>query len=117
MKLEAGDCELRLVDLTGFDGRCDCIYLTTDQTAPPPPADEVLSDWRRKQLGLSDTPQQRGPYDLVVIGGGYAGMGSAISAASKRARSPGMGSRSAGIRAGLGCGAVAVLTSRIYCPA
>lgn len=81
VELSEGDCELRLKDLTGFDGRCDCIYLTTDQSAPPPPADKVLSDWRRKQLGLPETPQSRGPYDLVVIGGGYAGMGAAISAA------------------------------------
>ena len=81
VQLNEGDCELRLTDLTGFDGRCDCIYLTTDSAATPPPADGVLSEWRRKQLGLPDTPQTRGPYDLVVIGGGYAGMGSAISAA------------------------------------
>lgn len=79
--LDAGKTELRLKDLTGFDGRCDCIYLTTDLDRTPPPADKVLSDWRRNQLGLSDEPIQRGPYDLVVIGGGYAGMGSAISAA------------------------------------
>ncbi len=81
VKLEKGDCELRLVDLTGFDGRCDCIYMTTELDATPPPADEVLSSWRRQQLGLPDEPQVRGPYDLVVVGGGYAGMGSAISAA------------------------------------
>ncbi|MCA9137106.1 MAG: FAD-dependent oxidoreductase [Planctomycetales bacterium] len=79
--LDAGESELRLMDLTGFDGRCDCIYLTTDLDSTPPPADGVLSQWRREQLGLPDEPVQRGPYDLVVIGGGYAGMGSAISAA------------------------------------
>ena len=38
------------MDDTGFDGRCDCIYLTSDLSATPPPADEVLSSWRRKQL-------------------------------------------------------------------
>lgn len=81
VKLEQGACQLRLSDLTGFDGRCDCIYMTTDLDASPPPADEVLSAWRRKQLGLPDQTETRGPYDLVVVGGGYAGMGSAISAA------------------------------------
>ena len=79
--LEKGTNELRLKDLTGFDGRCDCIYLTTETDQPPPPADTVLSEWRREQLGLAATPENRGPYDLVVIGGGYAGMGSALSAA------------------------------------
>lgn len=81
LELASGDAEIRLQDLSGFDGRCDCLYMTTDLGSPPPPADSVLSSWRRQQLGLPDTPQIRGPYDLVVVGGGYAGMGSAISAA------------------------------------
>ncbi len=79
--LDAGPVEMRLRDLTGFDGRCDCIYLTTDLEGEPPPADEVLSQWRREQLGLPERPLAKGPYDLVVVGGGYSGMGSAISAA------------------------------------
>ncbi len=81
IQLEKGKRTIALHDLTGFDGRCDCIYLTTDLSDQPPPVDEVLSDWRREQLGLAKTPMVRGPYDLVVIGGGYAGMGAAISAA------------------------------------
>ncbi|NND96954.1 MAG: FAD-dependent oxidoreductase [Pirellulaceae bacterium] len=81
IQLEQGSHKLSLKDLTGFDGRCDCLYFTTDVNDGPPPADGVLSDWRRKQLDLPETPQIRGPYDLVVVGGGYAGMGSAISAA------------------------------------
>lgn len=81
VELKAGTSELRLKDLTGFDGRCDCIYFTTETGATPPPDSDVLSEWRRGQLGLPAEPQVRGPYDLVVIGGGYAGMGSAISAA------------------------------------
>jgi hypothetical protein len=81
VELAAGEIELQLKDLTGFDGRCDCVYFSTDLQATPPPADKVLSDWRRKQLGLAGAPRTRGPYDLVVIGGGYAGMGAAISAA------------------------------------
>ena len=81
VQLDQGSCELRLMDDTGFDGRCDCIYLTSNLGATPPPADEVLSSWRRKQLDLPEKPANKGPYDLVVIGGGYAGIGSAISAA------------------------------------
>ncbi len=79
--LEAGKVELRLHDLTGFDGRCDAIYLTTESKAKPPTDAKAIADWRRVQLGLPENPDTRGPYDLVVIGGGYAGMGSAISAA------------------------------------
>ena len=79
--LGAGKCEIRLKDLTGFDGRCDCLYLTTEVNDSPPDDDGVLSAWRRTQLALPQEPQTRGPYDLVVVGGGYAGMGAALSAA------------------------------------
>lgn len=70
--------ELTLRDLTGFNGRCDAIYFTTDPSDAPPAEMEA---WRRKQLGLGDKPVEEGPYDLVVIGGGYSGMGAALSAA------------------------------------
>ena len=79
--LSAGQLEVGLHDLTGFDGRCDCIYMTTDLDAQPKETNEVLSPWRRQQLGLPEQTQTKDGYDLVVIGGGYAGMGSAISAA------------------------------------
>jgi len=72
--------ELSLHDLTGFDGRCDAIVFSKSGDAPPD-SSEPLSAWRREQLGLSETPTQRDGYDLVVIGGGYSGMGAAISAA------------------------------------
>ena len=81
IELEQGPGTIALHDLTGFDGRCDCIYFTTDLSDQPPPVEDVLSDWRREQLGLAKEPVKQGPYDLVVIGGGYAGMGASISAA------------------------------------
>ncbi|MEM9826631.1 MAG: FAD-dependent oxidoreductase [Planctomycetota bacterium] len=80
-ELESGRTEIRLRDLTGFDGRCDAIFLTRDLQFTPPPIDQVLSPWRRKQLGLSEQPRVRDGYDLVVVGGGYSGMGAALSAA------------------------------------
>ena len=80
VELPAGDARLALHDLTGFDGRCDGILLTTE-SAPPPDEAAILPDWRRAALGLPSEPDAKGPYDLVVIGGGYAGMGAAISAA------------------------------------
>ncbi len=69
-----------LHDLTGFDGRCDAILLTKDNKTPPNDP-TTLADWRREQLGLEKAPTARGDYDLVVIGGGYSGMGAALSAA------------------------------------
>ncbi|MEM6473191.1 MAG: NADH-dependent oxidoreductase, partial [Planctomycetota bacterium] len=38
VKLATGSTSLRLTDLTGFNGRCDCILLTTDLNAEPPNA-------------------------------------------------------------------------------
>jgi hypothetical protein len=78
--LPAGEVSLVLHDLTGFDGRCDCIAFTTGPE-PPPNDSEILPAWRRTALGLPEEPVVQGPYDLVVIGGGYSGMGAAISAA------------------------------------
>jgi len=71
---------LSLHDLSGFDGRCDAVYFTKSKSTPPNDS-EVLSVWRRTQLGLADKPTQKGPFDLVVVGGGYSGMGAALSAA------------------------------------
>jgi len=79
--LTAGTVELRLRDLTGFDGRCDALWLTPSADEQPPDAGPALQQWRRQQAGQPDQPLLRGVYDLVVIGGGYAGMGAAIAAA------------------------------------
>ena len=80
VKLAAGSNSLSLHDLTGFDGRCDAIAFTqADQ--PPPNESAVLPRWRRTALGLPAAPETKGPYDLVVVGGGYSGIGAAISAA------------------------------------
>ena len=81
VRLPAGEVELRLRDLTGFDGRCDAIFLTMDPQNAPPNDGDVMPPWRRAQLGLEEAPIQEGPFDLVVVGGGYSGMGAALSAA------------------------------------
>ncbi len=78
--LPKGEVNISLHDLTGFDGRCDAIYLTTSDT-PPPNEGQILPNWRRELLGLKEEPTLRDGYDLVVIGGGYSGLGAAISAA------------------------------------
>ena len=72
---------LALHDLAGFNGRCDAIYFTKDATFTPPNDGEALAKWRREVLGLPEKPEDAGTFDLVVCGGGYAGMGAAISAA------------------------------------
>lgn len=80
VEIKAPEVSVTLHDLTGFDGRCDAICFTKSAD-PPPNEDAILPGWRRQLLGLAEEPVRQGPYDLVVVGGGYAGMGSAISAA------------------------------------
>jgi hypothetical protein len=79
--LSAGQHEFRLHDLTGFDGRCDAIYLTTDAGQEPENSSEILSAFRRRLLGIEKPVEIKDGYDLIVVGGGYSGMGAALSAA------------------------------------
>jgi len=71
---------LALHDLTGFDGRCDAIVFTKGDQ-PPPNTSTILASWRRELLGQAEKPTEKTGYDLVVVGGGYSGIGAALSAA------------------------------------
>lgn len=78
--LKKGETTISLTDMTGFNGRCDAIYLTTDSKEVPP-ADKVgLEAFRRRMLDLPVSPVMHQSYDLVVIGGGIAGMCAAAAA-------------------------------------
>jgi len=73
---------LALKDLTGFDGRCDALYFTTDaKSSPPAFAGEAMSAWRRKLLRLPESPPSAGKFDVVVVGGSIAGCSAALAAA------------------------------------
>lgn len=69
-----------LVDLTGFDGRCDAIYFTTDEGKVPPSDINELAAFRKQQLNIPAMPEQTESYDFVVVGGGIAGMCAATAA-------------------------------------
>ncbi len=75
------DATVSLHDLTGFDGRCDALYFTTRRGALPPSDPVGLAEFRRQTLRLPDTPPTAGEYDLVVLGGGIAGISAAVAAA------------------------------------
>lgn len=75
--------ELELKDLTGFEGRCSAIYFSLDPDDIPPFGNETLPQWRRRKLGLSFEPEERGAYDLVIAGGGISGCAAAIAADSQ----------------------------------
>jgi hypothetical protein len=77
--VEKTKVQLSLHDLTGFDGRCDAIYFTQDETFVPPTDGSELTAFRNKQTGIK--PKNGGKYDLVVTGGGVAGICAAVTAA------------------------------------
>lgn len=81
VEIKNTEAQISLKDLTGFNGRCDAICFTSDPVFSPPVEAQKLAAWRKHTLGLPEKPVDAGPYDLVVIGGGYAGMGAALSAA------------------------------------
>jgi len=79
--LKKGQVEVKLKDLTGFDGRVDAILFSSDASFTPP--EKCLLEDRAawKIAGAPAAIEDAGSYDLVVVGGGYGGMGAAISAA------------------------------------
>jgi hypothetical protein len=73
---------VELADLTGFEGRCDALYFTTDAAhLPPKEPNEAMASWRRKLLGLPETPPAAGDFDVVIVGGGIPGTAAAVTAA------------------------------------
>jgi len=81
VKLGAGKTKLFIHDLSGFDGRCDAIYLTTEKAPVLPDTAEELAAFRRGKRHLPCEESVAGRYDLVVVGAGIAGMSAAVSAA------------------------------------
>ena len=80
VNLKRGMATLALCDLTGFDGRCDAICLSTSPVAPPE-GHEDLRRYRDKMLKTGQSMRSAGVFDLVVVGGGVAGMSAAVAAA------------------------------------
>ncbi|OGV56238.1 MAG: hypothetical protein A2X45_12145 [Lentisphaerae bacterium GWF2_50_93] len=70
-----------LHDLKGFDGRCDAILFTTDEKMLPPNKGGEMAEFRRRLLGQAEQAEEAGDFDLVVTGGGIAGICTALSAA------------------------------------
>jgi hypothetical protein len=81
VKLKKGETEIIIKDLTGFNGRIDAILLTTDKKLLPPDSVPVLNEKRREWLALPTEAPLEGSFDLVVAGGGIAGISAAVSAA------------------------------------
>lgn len=78
MAIESGAHTISLHDVTGFDGRCDAIFLTTDPAAVPPAEMAALAEFRSQH---NPRKAEVAEYDFVVVGGGVAGMCAAVAAA------------------------------------
>jgi len=79
-ELKKGDVELRLRDTTGWWGRCDAIVLATGSFTPSNEK-KALAQQRLKYAGVSPAIKDMGKYELVVVGGGPAGIGTSVAAA------------------------------------
>ena len=80
IEIEAGVAEVRLHDLTGWWGRCDAVVLATPGFEPSNESPELAAQ-RARYGGVSAEIEPRGPHDVVVVGGGPAGLGAALAAA------------------------------------
>ncbi|CAM4217085.1 FAD-dependent oxidoreductase [Zobellia roscoffensis] len=76
------ETHIELVDLTGFNGRCDAIYFSTKKTTPPS-SPKKLASWRQELAAEPNAPEELKTYDLVVVGGGLAGCAAAIAGAEQ----------------------------------
>jgi hypothetical protein len=81
VSLKKGKSVISLEDLTGFNGRIDALLLTSDLNYTPPDSLSQLGVLRKQWLGLADNPQIYDQFDLVVVGGGIAGISASVSAA------------------------------------
>lgn len=86
VSLGKGVLQLALHDLTGFYGRCDAVLLTTDAGYIPPEDKDNVCKERARLQGLSLEPIFAGEFDVIVVGGGSAGVPAAIAAARMGAK-------------------------------
>lgn len=76
--LEKGKHNISLHDLTGFNGRCDAIYITDTEEIPSNTVADI--DRMRKALNWKEIKQEEKEFDLIVVGGGVAGICTALAA-------------------------------------
>jgi len=81
------DVKVELQDLTGFDGRCDGIYFSREQSPELPSEDlHALSAWKDRLTSRDQREIEQQSFDLVVVGGGIAGCSAALAARSQGLR-------------------------------
>lgn len=81
-KPAADSVTLALHDLSGFDGRCDAVCITSRRirTSSLPVGKEALDELRLRFHPELNEISKDGKYDFVVIGGGISGICAAVAA-------------------------------------
>ena len=82
VNIAKGEAILELADLTGFNGRCDAIYICNKYRTPTNRS-EQLAELRNSLTSSGEVPLQQLEFDLVVVGGGIAGCAASIAAAEQ----------------------------------
>ncbi len=77
--IDSKDVNIQLQDLTGFEGRCDAILFSLEKNVKIPNEGDEMYQFRKKMLGFSK-PENGGNYDLIVVGGGLAGLCASLKA-------------------------------------
>jgi hypothetical protein len=77
--LQPGKTKIALHDLSGFNGRCDALYLTSNP-ATLPENDKHKIAVLRKNIAKIVTIDDPVLYDLAIAGGGIAGISAALAA-------------------------------------
>lgn len=85
-ELKKGSAKITLHDKSGFNGRVDAILLSSDPNFTPPAVGTLAERTKWDISGVPTAGEELGDFDLVVVGGGYGGMGAAISAARMGAK-------------------------------
>lgn len=80
-QLRKGKIEIRLRDQTGYYGRCDVLVLSDEPNYRPPDDKDKLTAQRARYGGTSSDVKEMRRRDVVVVGGGLAGICAALSAA------------------------------------
>ena len=79
-ELKRGDVSLTLMDTTGWYGRCDALILTQDLDFVPKQEQRDYGAMRDALVGR-EPMEERGHYDVIIVGAGAAGCNAAIAAA------------------------------------